>query len=100
MSDRHYYTYIMASRSRVLYVGMTNDLSRRVREHKQKEGNSFTAQYNVTRLVWYRTFPRSQNAIAAEKTIKGWVRKKKVDLIEKENPEWSDFGPAVMEEGR
>lgn len=100
MSDRRYYTYIMASRSRVLYVGMTNNLPRRVREHKQKEGNSFTAQYNITRLVWYRTFPRPQDAVAAEKKIKGWVRRKKVAMIEEENPEWNDLGPAVMEEER
>ena len=57
MSKRRYYTYIMASRSRVLYVGMTNNLARRVREHKRKEADSFTARYNVTRLVWYRAFP-------------------------------------------
>lgn len=71
MSDQRYYTYLMASRSRVLYVGMTNNLARRVREHKQKEGNSFTARYNVTRLVWYRTFSRPQDAIAAEKKNQG-----------------------------
>jgi putative endonuclease len=100
MSNQRYYTYLMASRSRVLYVGMTNNLARRVREHKQKEGNSFTARYNVTRLVWYHSFPRAEDAIAAEKTIKGWVRRKKVAMIEKENPEWNDLGPAVMEEER
>ncbi|WP_199774268.1 GIY-YIG nuclease family protein [Salinibacter altiplanensis] len=86
----------MASRSRVLYVGMTNNLPRRVREHKRKEADSFTARYNVTRLVWYRTFPRPQDAIAVEKTIKGWLRKKKVALIKEENPSWNDLGPAVM----
>jgi len=96
--ERCYYAYIMASRSRVLYAGMTNNLPRRVREHKQKEADSFTAQYNVTRLVWYRAFSRPQDAIAAEKKIKGWLRKKKVALIEEENPSWKDLGPAVMEE--
>ena len=96
MNDQRYYTYIMASRSKVFYVGMTNDLARRVREHKQKEGNSFTARYNVTRLVWYRAFPRPQDAIEAEKTIKGWLRKKKVALIERENEEWKDLGPMGM----
>ena len=99
MSKRRYYTYIMASRSRVLYVGMTNNLARRVREHKQKEADSFTARYNVTRLVWYHTFPRPQDAIAAEKKIKGWLREKKIALIEKENAGWTDLGPEVMESG-
>ena len=99
MGERRYYTYIMASRSRVLYVGMTNNLARRVREHKRKEADSFTARYNVTRLVWYRAFPRPQDAIAAEKTIKGWLREKKEALITKKNEEWTDLGPAVMAEG-
>jgi putative endonuclease len=98
--EERYYAYIMASRSRVLYVGMTNNLARRVREHKQKEGNSFAARYNVTRLVWYRAFPRPQDAIAAEKKIKGWLRKKKVALIEEKNPSWKDLGSAVIEEAR
>jgi putative endonuclease len=100
MSGQRYYTYIMASRSRVLYVGMTNNLSRRVREHKRKEADSFTARYNVTRLVWYQAFPRPQDAIAAEKTIKGWLREKKEALIEAENETWTDLGPEVMAEGR
>ena len=100
MSKRRYYTYIMASRSRVLYVGMTNNLSCRVREHKRKEADSFTARYNVTRLVWCRAFPRPQDAIAAEKTIKGWLREKKEALIEAENETWTDLGPEVMAEGR
>lgn len=100
MRERQYYTYIMASRSGVLYVGMTNNLPRRVREHRRKEADRFTARYNVTRLVWYRAFPRPQDAIAAEKKIKGWLRKKKVALIEEKNPSWKDLGPAVMEEAR
>lgn len=98
MSEQRYYTYIMASRSRVLYVGMTNNLSRRVREHKRKEADSFTARYNVTRLVWYQAFPRPQDAIAAEKRIKGWLREKKEALIEGENPSWTDLGPDAMAE--
>jgi putative endonuclease len=90
----------MASRSKVLYVGMTNNLARRVREHKQKKGNSFTARYNVTQLVWYRPFPRPQDAIEAEKTIKGWLREKKIALIERENEEWADLGPMAMSTDR
>jgi putative endonuclease len=100
MSDRRYYTYIMASRSRVLYVGMTNNLARRVREHKHKEADSFTARYNVTRLVWYHTFPRPRDAIATEKKLKGQSRSDKIALIEDRNPEWNDLGPSVMEADR
>ena len=95
MTDRRYYTYVMASRSRVLYVGMTNNLVRRVREHKRKDADGFTARYNVTRLVWYRTFHRPQDAIAAEKTIKGWLRERKVALIEDENPDWKDLSQDI-----
>jgi len=97
MPDRRYYTYMMASRSRVLYVGMTNNLARRVREHKRQEADSFTARYNVTRLVWYHAFPRPQDAIAAEKKLKGQSRADKVALIEEQNPNWEDLGPSVME---
>lgn len=100
MPDRCYYAYIMASRSRVLYVGMTNNLARRVREHKRKEADGFTARYNVTRLVWYRTFTRPQDAIAAEKKIKGGSRSDKVALIEAVNPGWQDLGSQVMSAGR
>jgi putative endonuclease len=96
MSDRRYYAYMMASRSRVLYVGMTNNLARRVREHKRKEADSFTARYNVTRLVWYHAFPRPQDAIVAEKKLKGQSRADKVALIEEQNPDWEDLGPSVM----
>jgi len=89
----------MASRSRVLYVGMTNNLARRVREHRRQEGNGFTAQYDVTRPVWYRPFSRARDAIAAEKRIKGWTRDKKIALIERDNPDWTDYGPDVMASG-
>lgn len=97
MNDRRYYTYLMASRSGVLYIGMTNNLSRRVREHKRKEADSFTARYNVTRLVWYCSFSRPQDAIALEKKLKGGSRADKEALINEENPEWEDLGPSVME---
>lgn len=100
MADRRYYAYIMASRSRALYVGMTNNLARRVREHKNGEADSFCAKYNINRLVWYSTFSRPRDAISAEKRIKGWTRAKKVGLIEEENPDWKDYGPEVVASGR
>jgi putative endonuclease len=89
------YVYIVASRTRVLYVGMTNDLQRRISEHKQKLIPGFTANYNVNRLVWYEAFPDAAQAIAAEKRIKGWTRAKKVALIEAKNPEWHDLAEPV-----
>jgi putative endonuclease len=86
-----YYVYIVASRSRVLYVGMTNDLERRVFDHKAKRMPGFTARYNVTRLVYYQSFPSPWQAIEAEKKIKGWTRAKKIALIESMNKEWRDL---------
>jgi putative endonuclease len=93
---RQYYVYIMASISRVLYVGMTNDLVRRVSEHKGKVIAGFTAKYNVHRLVHYEVFGQVWEAIAREKRIKGWSRAKKVALIESGNPRWRDL---AAEEG-
>ena len=86
-----YYTYIMSNVSRTLYTGMTNNLKRRVFEHKQKQANGFTRRYNITRLVWFARFRSSLAAIRMEKKIKGWLRAKKVELIESENPDWKDL---------
>lgn len=88
---RRYWMYIMASRSRVLSTGMTNDLRRRVIKHKSKQVPGFTRRYNVTRLVYFEEFSRARDAITREKQIKGWVRSKKVTLTESENPEWRDW---------
>jgi putative endonuclease len=86
-----YHVYIMASASRVLYIGVTNDLPRRVWEHKQKLVPGFTAKYNVTRLVWCEEHGDIRDAIAREKQIKGWLRRKKVALIEEYNGTWKDL---------
>ena len=72
-----YYVYIMASERRTLYIGVTNDLQRRVYEHKSKLIPGFTAKYNVTRLVYYEEFSDIREAIAREKVLKGWKRKRK-----------------------
>ena len=88
---RDYYVYITASRSRVLYVGVANDLERRVRQHKLKIIPGFTSRYNVDRLVYYESTGDIRAAIAREKEIKGWRREKKVALIEAVNPEWKDL---------
>lgn len=93
MSYKEYYVYILTNYSRtVLYTGMTNDLERRVFEHKQKfDPKSFTRKYHVNRLMWYETHNDVNEAIKREKLIKKWKRQWKVDLIEKENPEWNDL---------
>jgi putative endonuclease len=96
-----YYVYIMASKSRVIYTGVTNDLARRVWEHKQKLIPGFTHKHNVTKLVYFEKFDRIEEAIAREKVIKGWLRRKKIALIEGRNGAWRDlaygwFGAEVL----
>ena len=86
-----YYTYIMASASRVIYTGGTNDLQRRVWEHKTKQILGFTSNYNVTRLVYFEELECVMDAIAREKEIKGWLRRKKVALVEAGNGTWKDL---------
>ena len=91
MREHDYSTYIMASRSRTLYVGVTGDLHKRVFQHKGKEHEGFTARYNCDRLVWFERHQYVQNAIAREKELKGWSRSKKIALIESLNAAWVDL---------
>jgi putative endonuclease len=86
-----YYVYIMTNKSRTLYTGITNDLERRVIEHKKRLVRSFTSKYNITKLVWFEEFEDAMQAIDGEKKIKGWLRAKKVALIEATNPAWQDL---------
>jgi len=86
-----YWVYIMASRSRVLYIGVTNDVQRRVREHKEGLIPGFTQKYRVKRLVHFEEFDDIHDAIAREKQLKGWVRVRKLTLIESRNPTWQDL---------
>lgn len=81
----------MTNKSKTLYTGVTNDLIRRVYEHKNKRIPGFTQKYNITLLVYYEDTPDVYTAIAREKQIKGWLRQKKIDLIESVNPNWQDF---------
>ena len=74
MHERTYFTYIMASRSRTLYVGVTGDLLKRVFQHKWRENDGFTARYNCDRLLWFERYQYVQEAIAREKELKGWRR--------------------------
>jgi putative endonuclease len=91
---KNYYVYILTSKSRVLYVGVTNDLERRLFEHRQKLVPGFTAKYNVTLLVYFEHFENIRDAIAREKQIKAWRREKKVALIEGMNPGWRNLSEA------
>ena len=86
-----YYVYILSSESKVIYTGMTNNLKRRIFEHKNKLIEGFSKRYNTYKLVWYEETDDVGAAIAFEKKIKGWKRFKKVTMIEEENPGWDDL---------
>jgi putative endonuclease len=86
-----YYVYIMTNIARTLYTGVTNDLERRVYEHKVKAVPGFTSRYNLTLLVYYESGEDIAAAISREKQIKGWRRNKKIALIESINPGWKDL---------
>jgi putative endonuclease len=89
-----YCVYILASRSRVLYIGVTGDLDQRVAWHRSRANTrSFTARYHVTKLVYVEEYTRIEDAIARETQMKTWRRAKKVRLIEEQNPEWEDLAP-------
>jgi putative endonuclease len=91
MHEGSYFTYIMASRSRTIYIGVTGDLHKRVFQHKWKEHDGFTARYNCDRLVWFERRQEVSAAIAREKELKGWRRIRKIALIESLNPAWADL---------
>ena len=86
-----YHVYILASASRVLYTGLTSDIQRRVSQHREKRVPGFSARYNVQELVYFEPFGDIRVAIAREKQIKGWLRVKKIALIESLNPGWKDL---------
>ena len=89
--DRKYYVYILTNGSRTLYVGVTNDIVRRIYEHKHKMVDGFTKKYNLTYLAYYDETTDVMSAIEREKQIKGWRRSKKIELIESVNPNWRDL---------
>lgn len=95
---KQFFVYIMTNRSRTLYVGVTNNLERRVFEHRNHIVKGFTSRYRIDMLVYYEMTQDADVAIAREKQVKGWLRSKKISLIESMNPEWDDlaagwFGP-------
>ena len=93
-----YYVYILTSSTGTLYTGVTNDLFRRVYEHKQKLVEGFTKKYNIDRLVYYEETHDVNSALLREKQIKGWLRKKKIALIQSLNPKWEDLSEGWYEE--
>ena len=88
---RVYYTYIMGSKSGVLYVGITGDIVTRAIQHKSRATPCFTSRYRVTRLLYFEEFGSPTEAIAREKALKGWRRNRKLDLIRSKSPKWKDL---------
>ncbi len=96
MSARRYWVYILASNSRRLYVGVTNNLRRRLVEHREGHSRGFTSRYAIVQLVYFEQTSNVAAAIAREKQIKGWSRRKKLALIATQNPEFSDRSAEVL----
>jgi putative endonuclease len=92
MSHKTYFTYLLTNdRHSVLYIGMTNDLQRRIREHRQGKVEGFTKQYNVKKLLWFEEYGEVRDAIRREKQLKNWRRQWKWDLVREANPELRDL---------
>jgi len=100
MYHREYQVYIMASTSGVLYVGITNNLPRRVWEHRNGTHDGFTKKYRCIHLVYYERYIDVREAIAREKELKKWRRQKKIELIQSSNPAWEDLGGALIDPSR
>jgi putative endonuclease len=92
---RQFYVDILASRSKVLYVGVTNDLTRRLAQHRMGTIPGFTRRYQLHRLVHFEAYNDPATAITREKQLKGWVRRRKVALVSGANPEWADLGASL-----
>ncbi|MBN9004978.1 MAG: GIY-YIG nuclease family protein [Rhizobiales bacterium] len=91
-----YYVYLLASRKDgALYIGVTNDLVRRVYEHRTKSVPGFTSRYNIAKLVWFEVYDDPVAAISREKEIKKWRRAWKIELVEAENPDWIDLYDSI-----
>lgn len=88
---KQYFVYILTNNSKALYIGFTSNLKNRIWEHKNKVIKGFTKKYNIDKIIYFEQTENVWSAIAREKQLKGWTRKKKIDLFEKENPEWRDL---------
>lgn len=89
--EKQYFVYIATNKSGTLYTGVTNDLRRRMYEHKNKLVKGFTQKYNIDKLVFYEMFSNPRYAIKAEKRIKSWTRKKRIELVKTKNPEFKNL---------
>jgi len=89
--ERRYFVYILSSKTQRLYIGVTNDLERRVAQHKRREVEGFTSRYNIDRLVYYEETNDVWVALNREKQLKGWMRIRKLELVSAMNPEWRDL---------
>lgn len=97
MAEKKGYVYILTNaKNTVLYTGVTNNLVKRVYEHRNKEVPGFTEKYKVHKLIYYELFEDMVNAITREKQIKGWLRNKKIAMIEKTNLDWNDLYDSII----
>ena len=94
--EYHFWVYILSSRSRNLYVGMTNNLSGRTATHREQTPGTYTTRYTIHRLVYFEYFRYVRSAITREKELKHWTRAQKMELIERMNPAWDDLFPALV----
>ena len=97
---KKYWIYILTNKSNTLYIGVTNDLMRRLWEHKNKLVKGFSSKYNLNRLIYFEEYKNAIEAIAREKKIKGWLRKKKIELIKTANPKFIDLSNKFSHELR
>ena len=95
-----FHVYILASRARTLYTGVTSNLVRRVYQHRQMLFGGFTTKYHITRLVYFESTRNARAAVAREKEVKGWSRATKAQMIESVNPEWRDLAVGWFEQGK
>ena len=100
MTNRNYYVYILASRKNgTLYIGMTNNLFRRIYLHRSEVVKGFTSKYKVHKLVYFEVTEKPNSAIIREKQLKNWHRQWKINLIEEYNPQWRDLYPELLKQG-
>jgi len=96
-SVKNFYVYIMTNHSKTLYIGITNDLARRIYEHKNKMLEGFTKKYNITKLVYFELVNDVESAIKRERQLKNWHRQWKINLIESVNKEWKDLSQEFLD---
>ena len=94
--SKRYYVYVLESDTKTLYIGVTNDLVRRMYEHKNHLADSFTKKYRIDRLIYYEEFNDIEEAITREKRLKKWNREWKLELIQKVNPKFEDLYPTII----